>query len=229
MRTRQRSFARPACSPNGWHRCRRRPSAWSVARAAAVRICAVHCSPVAASRARARRIWSCARARARAPSCWPGSPRPKESSCECSSSSHTIAYAKSGETIADLLALAGAGDGALRLDEHAVVAAIRAEANRLANADEANVERTVQAAQRQLEAIRRVDLDLLAAPLREIGALRLRHPELSLGELAAKCRPPISKAAAHHRMLVLRRLADAQPHHARTDRELPQRALSRGE
>jgi len=126
--------------------------------------------------------------------------------------SHTIAYAKSGETIADLLALAGAGEGALRLDEHAVVAAIRSDANRLANADEANVKRTVQAAQRQLEAIRRVDLDELAAPLREIGALRLRHPELSLAELAAKCRPPITKAAAHHRMLVLRRIADGERH-----------------
>jgi DNA-binding protein WhiA len=118
-----------------------------------------------------------------------------------------IAYAKSGETIADLLALAGAGSAALRIDEHAVLAAARSEANRLANADEANVKRTVQAAQRQLEAIRQVELDSLPAKLREIAALRLSHPALSLSELAAKCRPPISKAAAHHRMRVLRTIA----------------------
>jgi hypothetical protein len=123
--------------------------------------------------------------------------------------SHAAAYAKSGEAIADLLALAGAGQTALRLDEHAVVAAIRSDANRLANADEANVKRTVQAAQEQIEAIRQLDVAALPAKLEEIATLRLRHPALSLSELAKKCRPPISKAAAHHRMAVLRQLAEA--------------------
>ena len=55
---------------------------------------------------------------------------------------HAVAYAKGHETIADVLALAGAGDTALRLDEHAVLAALRADANRLANADEANLVRS---------------------------------------------------------------------------------------
>jgi DNA-binding protein WhiA len=121
---------------------------------------------------------------------------------------HAIAYAKSGEEIADLLAVAGAGETALRLDEHAVVAGTRAHANRLANADEANVKRTVQAARRQLQAIEQLDVDSLPGKLRELATLRVRHPALSLGELAAKCRPPITKAAAHHRMTVLRQLAE---------------------
>jgi DNA-binding protein WhiA len=122
--------------------------------------------------------------------------------------SHAIAYAKSGETIADLLAVAGANEAALRLEEHAVIAATRSQANRLANADEANVKRTVQAAQRQLELIRRIDLDTLPGKMREIAALRLHHPALSLGELASRCRPPITKAAAHHRMEMVRRIAE---------------------
>jgi len=120
---------------------------------------------------------------------------------------YAVAYTKSSEAIADLLALAGAGETALRLDEEAVVAATRAHANRLANADEANVKRTVEAAQEQLEAIKRVDLDKLPWKLREIAALRLRHPSRSLGDLAARCDPPITKAAAHHRMAALRDLA----------------------
>ena len=120
---------------------------------------------------------------------------------------HAIAYAKSGEQIADLLAVAGAGETALRLDEHAVVAGTRADANRLANADEANVRRTVQAARRQLQAIDQLDLETLPRKLREVAILRVKHPALSLGELAAKCRPPITKAAAHHRMAALQRLA----------------------
>lgn len=120
---------------------------------------------------------------------------------------YVVAYAKGRDAIADLLALAGAGEAALRLEEQAVLAATRATANRLANADEANVRRTVLAAQRQLEAIRQVDLGSLPAGLHEIAALRLSHPALSLGELAAKCRPPISKATAQHRMEALRRRA----------------------
>jgi DNA-binding protein WhiA len=121
--------------------------------------------------------------------------------------SHAFAYAKGGETIADLLALAGASETALRLDEHQVVAATRAEANRLANADEANVRRTVVAAREQLEAIESLDLGRLSRPLREIAELRLRHPSFALAELAARCDPPITKAAAHHRMQALRRRA----------------------
>jgi DNA-binding protein WhiA len=120
---------------------------------------------------------------------------------------HAIAYAKSGEEIADLLAVAGASETALRLDEHAVVAGTRSDANRLANADEANVRRTVLAARRQLQAIEQLDVEALPRKLREVATLRVKHPALSLGELAAKCRPPITKAAAHHRMAALQRLA----------------------
>lgn len=111
-----------------------------------------------------------------------------------------VAYAKGHESIGDVLALAGAGDTALSLEEHAVVAATRSRANRLANADEANLVRTARAAHRQLEAIRSLDLNALPSDLAEIAELRLRHPSASLRELAAKSRPPITKAAAHRRL-----------------------------
>ena len=121
---------------------------------------------------------------------------------------HHAVYAKAAEVVADVLAVAGASQTAIRLDEHGVLAAMRAEANRLANGDAANVKRTVSAASEQLEAIRRLDVELLPTKLREIATLRLRHPSLALGELAERCHPPITKAAAHHRMTVLRRLAE---------------------
>ena len=113
---------------------------------------------------------------------------------------HAIAYAKGHDAIRDLLAAAGAGRVALRLEEYAVVAATRAHANRLANADEANLERTAAAAHRQLEAIRALGLDALPPDLVEIAELRVRHPTASLRELAAKARPPLTKAAAHRRL-----------------------------
>jgi hypothetical protein len=123
---------------------------------------------------------------------------------------HAIAYAKGHEAIADVLASAGAGDTALQLEEHAVLAAIRADANRLANADEANLERVAGAAHKQLEAIRAVGLDALPVELQEIAELRLRHPSASLAELAAKARPPLTKSAAHRRLRAVVQLSESQ-------------------
>lgn len=119
---------------------------------------------------------------------------------------HAVAYAKGHETIADVLALAGAGDTVLGLEEHAVLAAIRADANRLANADEANLVRSARAAHQQVEAINAVGIDALPEHLVEIAELRLRHPSASLRELAAKARPPMTKAAAHRRLQAIVKL-----------------------
>jgi DNA-binding protein WhiA len=122
--------------------------------------------------------------------------------------SHAIAYAKGHEPIGALLAVAGASDAAIRFEEHAVVAGMRSRANRLANADEANLVRTARAAHRQLEAIRSLDLDALPPHLVEIAELRLRHPSASLRELAAKARPPVTKAAAHRLLRAVVALAE---------------------
>jgi hypothetical protein len=89
-----------------------------------------------------------------------------------------------------------------------VLAATRAHANRLANADEANLVRTARAAHAQLEAIRALELDGLPPHLVEIAELRLSHPQASLRELAAKARPPITKAAAHRRLRAVVALAE---------------------
>ena len=121
---------------------------------------------------------------------------------------HAVAYAKGHEAIGDILAVAGASDIVLRLEEHAVVAATRARANRLANADEANLVRTARAAHEQLQAIRAIDIGELSPQLAEIAELRLRHPSASLRELAAKARPPITKAAAHRRLRAVVRIVE---------------------
>jgi DNA-binding protein WhiA len=126
-------------------------------------------------------------------------------------SRHALAYAKGADAIADLLALAGASDAALALDEAAVVGEAKAKANRLANADHANLVRAGRAAHRQLQAIRELEssgaLETVPRRLREIARLRARHPAATLAELATKARPPITKGAAHRRLAKLERLA----------------------
>ncbi len=127
-------------------------------------------------------------------------------------SRHAVAYGKGAETIGELLAFLGAQEAALRFGEQAVVAATRARANRLANADHANIVRTSRAADVQLRAIRRLEregrLGDLAPELGEIARLRTLHPTLSLRELARRCDPPATKAAAHRRLARIQRLAE---------------------
>ena len=124
---------------------------------------------------------------------------------------HAVAYAKGTDAIADLLAGVGASDAVLAFEESAVMAATRGRANRLANADHANLVRASRAAHAQLRAVEQLrrggELADLPKPLREIAELRIRHPTLSLRELALKCRPPATKAAAHRRLRKLQRLA----------------------
>jgi DNA-binding protein WhiA len=124
---------------------------------------------------------------------------------------HAAAYAKGWEAIESLLALAGAAETVLALEERAVLASTRASANRLANADHANLVRTSRAARPQLEAARRLRaegrLERLPQSLREAAELRLRNPGDSLRELGSRASPPASKAAMHRRFRRLEELA----------------------
>jgi DNA-binding protein WhiA len=117
---------------------------------------------------------------------------------------HAVAYAKGADAIADVLAAAGAHDAVLALEERAVLGATKARANRLANADHANLVRVARASDRDTRAAAGMAadgrLEALPTRIREAAELRVRHPSLSLRDLAAKCRPPITKAALHGRL-----------------------------
>src|SRR5262245_4169014 len=124
---------------------------------------------------------------------------------------HAVAYAKGSGPIADVLAAVGARDAVLVFEEQAVMGATKARANRLANADHANLVRTSRAAQAQIRAVRRLErrpgLSSLPPKLAEMARLRLRYPALSLRELAAKCSPPATKSTAQRRLSRLVQLA----------------------
>ena len=119
-------------------------------------------------------------------------------------SGHAVAYTKGMSTIAELLARVGASALALGLEEQAVLRSTKSRANRLANADHANLVRASRAAHAQLQAVQRLEragrLELLPRSLREIAELRARHPSLSVRELGLKCRPPLTKPAAYRRL-----------------------------
>jgi DNA-binding protein WhiA len=116
---------------------------------------------------------------------------------------------KSGRRIGELLAALGAHGAYLEWDQAVLRRELRGEANRVANADRANLSRAVEAARRHVAAIERlvdeVGWDGLPDDLRPVALARMANPEASLAELGDLLDPPVGKLVVHRR---LRRLLD---------------------
>jgi DNA-binding protein WhiA len=122
-----------------------------------------------------------------------------------------VVYLKGQEEVATLLRLAGANRALLDFETARVGRDVRNRVNRLLNAEEANLGRTVRAADRQLHAIAELSssgrLDSLPRGLREAAAERRTHPDADLDALATGL--GISRSAMNHRLRRLIELADA--------------------
>ena len=72
------------------------------------------------------------------------------------------------------------------------------------NCDAANLDKAVEAAQEQIEAIRRLEargaLEDLPPKLRATAELRVEHPELTLAQLSELMDPPVTKSCLNHRL-----------------------------
>ena len=120
-----------------------------------------------------------------------------------------VVYIKGGDRIADLLAYLGAGGAAMELMQVRMLKEVRNNVNRKTNFETANIDKTVGASVRQVEAIRKirdtVGLAALPEELQETAELRLKNPELSLRELGLLFQTPVSRSGVNHR---LRRLME---------------------
>lgn len=123
-----------------------------------------------------------------------------------------VVYVKDSEQIALLLSAIGSNQGRLRFENARIFKDLRNQVNRLVNCETANVTKTVNAAQRQVAAIRRLaaspGLEVLSPGLREIARLRLEYPAATLEELGQLAAPPLSKSAVNYRLRRLQHLAD---------------------
>ncbi len=124
---------------------------------------------------------------------------------------YNVVYLKDSEAIEDFLYLMGAVKSMFEMMNIKIVKEIRNTANRKANCETANIEKTVQASMPQIEAILKIKkkkgLNYLSKPLREMAQARLDNPDLSLSELAASFDPPLSKSGANHRLKRLEEIA----------------------
>lgn len=122
-----------------------------------------------------------------------------------------MVYLKQSDAITDLLTAMGAPLSAMEMMNAMAEKDLRGVVNRRVNCDAANLDKAVEAAQIQIEAIRRLevrmDLGELPPKLAEAARLRLENPDLTLGELAALCSPPITKSSLSARLKKLTALA----------------------
>ena len=128
---------------------------------------------------------------------------------ETARKSNHVTYFKQSETIEELLTAIGAPLSAMELMNAKAEKHLRNGVNRRVNCEAANLDKTVDAATEQRQAIRLLResgrLKKLTPKLQEAARLREKYPELSLSQLAEQCDPPVSKSSLSHR---LRRLIE---------------------
>jgi len=115
-----------------------------------------------------------------------------------------VVYLKNGDDIRDLLGLIGASESLLKFEDIRVLKEMRNNVNRLVNCETANLNKTVNAAVRQIEMInylKRIGVyEKLPPGLKQVAELRLKHPDLSLKELGHLMTPPLGKSGVNHRL-----------------------------
>ncbi len=122
---------------------------------------------------------------------------------------NTVVYLKGAQQISDAIAMMGATASVFALEDVRIRKQARGAANRAINCDEHNFQRMLDAADAQVEGIRKYvivkGMRSLPPALQEIAQKRLDNADLSLAELGQQFEPPLSKSAVNHRM---RRLMD---------------------
>lgn len=117
---------------------------------------------------------------------------------------YQVTYFKNSDQIEDLLTAMGAPLSAMELMNTRAEKELRNGVNRRVNCEAANLDKAVDAAQEQLEAIRRLyeleRVESLPSQLKETIILRETYPELTLSQLAEEFDPPITKSCLNHRL-----------------------------
>lgn len=113
-------------------------------------------------------------------------------------------YLKDADKISDMLNVMEAHVSLMTFENERIYKSVRGNINRQCNCETANLRKTVNASQKQCEAIRIIEetvgLDSLNEQLREVAELRLVYPEKSLSELGELMEPKLGRSGVNHRM-----------------------------
>ena len=123
-----------------------------------------------------------------------------------------VLYFKKTEEIQNLIGIMGASKFVMEFIDVIVYKDIRNNVNRRLNFENANLNKTVNAAVRQTQSIQKLKKSVkfreLSPELQEIANLRLENPDFSLQQIGDALTPPMSRSGVYHRLKKLCDMAD---------------------
>lgn len=123
-----------------------------------------------------------------------------------------VLYVKDAEEVSNVLALMGASNAVLKLQNEIVTRQVRNKVNRQTNCYVSNYSKTLNASYNQLQAIKVLDENIglynLPEDIQEAALLRLANTEESLEELLKLTKTPMTKSALNYKFQKLIKLAN---------------------
>ena len=127
-----------------------------------------------------------------------------------------MTYVKEAEKIGDFLRIISANRAVMYYEDIRIYRDHKNMTNRLNNCEQANVDKMIDAASRQMDdinvIIEKLGLDLVDEKLKEVIIYRKKYPDVSLAELSeiisVETEKDITKSGLNHRMRKIRELAD---------------------
>ena len=122
-----------------------------------------------------------------------------------------VVYMKKADYISDMLAIMGASSQVFSMEETRIKKEMVGSARRMSNCDSANMDRSIEASMKHIEAIKKIQktkgLASLPETVREAAELRLENPDVSLTALGEMCEPSVKKAAISKRLKKIEEIA----------------------
>lgn len=120
-------------------------------------------------------------------------------------------YLKAGEQVRDAIGIMGASNQFFKFDEIMMMKGLKSQTYRLNNFDNANIDKSIKAAEKQIKCINTIiekkGLDFLSAKLKETARIRLENPDAGIEELGKMMSPPLSKSGVNNRLRRIEEIA----------------------
>lgn len=115
-----------------------------------------------------------------------------------------VVYIKESEQISDFLSLIGAQAQFFKFQDVMITKDMKNKANRISNCEAANLDKSVNAAQKLISDIKLIDelkgIETLPDKLYITAKKRMEFPDLGLAELAKEFEPKLTKSGLNHRL-----------------------------
>lgn len=122
-----------------------------------------------------------------------------------------VVYMKNYQYIRDTLAIMGAHTKVFEFENVQIKKELVNDTVRLTNCDNANTDRTLDASQRHIENIRKIQenmgLSALPEKLQVVAILRLENPDANLTQLGEMMNPPMKKSGINNRLKKIEEIA----------------------